>query len=77
MEKKQQTGVPPSVIMATGAIVGAAIGLLAAWLYTNNAPRITGKQGEERIAPPDPKSALKIAVSLLGVLRMIAGGQGR
>ncbi len=73
---KEKNGLDPKVILLLGGIVGAAIGLLGAWLYLNNAPRIVDGEGGERIAAPDPKAALKVAISLLGVLRMIAG-QGK
>ncbi len=75
MEKRDK-GIDPKLIVILGGIVGAAIGLLGAWLYLNNAPRLVDEEGDERVVAPDPKSALKVAVSLLGVLRMIAG-QGK
>ncbi len=73
---KQKQGIDPKIILILGGIVGAAVGVLGAWLYLNNAPRLVDEAGSERVAAPDPKSALKVAISLLGVLRMIAG-QGK
>ncbi len=76
MTEKKTQGMDPRLLLAVGGIVGAAMGLLGAWLYLNNAPRLVDDKGRERVAPPNPKAALKVAISLLGVLRMIAG-QGK
>jgi hypothetical protein len=51
---------------ATGAVVGAALGLGAAYLYVNAAE----KRGEQPDLPPS--EAVAIGLALLAVLRQLA-----
>ena len=55
-----------------GGVVGALIGALAGLLYFNSNVEVT-EAGEEQLPVPSAGDALKLGVSLIGLLRLITG----
>jgi len=58
--------------LVVGGVMGALIGALAGWLYFNSNVKVD-EAGEEHLPVPSPGEALKLGVSLLGLLRLITG----
>ena len=55
-----------------GGAIGTLVGVLAGWLYFNNNVKVD-ESGEERLPVPSSGDALKLGLSLLGLLRLITG----
>lgn len=55
-----------------GGMAGALIGVIAGLLYFNSNVEVTDA-GEEQLPAPSPADALKLGVSLIGLLRLITG----
>jgi len=55
-----------------GSLIGALIGALAGYLYFNSNVKMN-EAGEEQLPVPSAGDALKLGLSLLGVLRLITG----
>jgi len=55
-----------------GSLIGALIGALAGFLYFNSNVKVN-EAGEEQLPAPSAGDALKLGLSLLGVLRLITG----
>ncbi len=55
-----------------GGVMGALVGALAGWLYFNSNVKVD-EAGEEQLPTPSPGDALKLGLSLLGLLRLITG----
>lgn len=55
-----------------GGLIGALIGTLAGFLYFNSNVKVN-EAGEEQLPAPSAGDALKLGLSLLGVLRLITG----
>ncbi len=55
-----------------GGVIGAAIGVLAGWLYFNSNVKVDAT-GKEQLPAPTAGDALKLGLSLLGLLRLITG----
>jgi len=55
-----------------GGLVGALAGVLAGYLYFNSNVKVD-ETGKEQLPPPTPGDALKLGLSLLGLLRLITG----
>jgi len=55
-----------------GGLIGALIGALAGFLYFNSNVKVN-EAGEEQLPVPSSGDALKLGLSLLGVLRLITG----
>lgn len=60
-------------IMITGGIVGALLGVGAAYLYLRSAPIEVDREGRERLPSVQPGKALTVGLSLLTVLKHITG----
>lgn len=57
--------------LIVGGAIGALVGLLAAWIYVRD---LTEEEGQESTVPEvAPGDALKVGLSVLGLLRLIAG----
>ena len=54
-------------------LIGASLGALAGWMYLNSHPVEVDEEGEEHIEMPSATSALKLGVSMLGVMRQLTG----
>jgi hypothetical protein len=55
-----------------GGVMGALIGALAGLLYFNSNVKVD-EAGEEHLPIPSAGDALKLGVSLIGLLRLITG----
>ena len=55
-----------------GGVAGALIGALAGLLYFNSNVEVN-ETGEEQLPVPSAGDALKLGVSLIGLLRLITG----
>jgi hypothetical protein len=54
-----------------GGVIGALLGLLAAWIYVRDLPE--GEEQETQLPAITPGDALKLGLTALGLLRQIAG----
>lgn len=60
-----------SKALVVGGVIGALMGLLAAWIYVRDLPEEEGREITlPRLVPGD---ALKLGLGALGLLRQIAG----
>jgi hypothetical protein len=59
-------------VMLIGGLVGAVVGTLAGLLYFNSNPVDVDEEGNEHIAPPSTGDALKLSLSVLGILRSLS-----
>ncbi len=66
MKAKTQT-------LLIGGVLGAAVGALAGWLYYNSSEVMVDEEGHEHIDPPKPGEAVKLGLSVLGLLRSLSG----
>ena len=55
-----------------GGVAGALIGALAGLLYFNSNVEVN-EEGEEELPVPSAGEALKLGLSLIGLLRLITG----
>jgi len=55
-----------------GTATGALVGALAGFLYFNSNVKVD-EAGEEQLPVPSAGDALKLGLSLIGVLRLITG----
>ncbi len=55
-----------------GGILGALIGALAGWLYFKANARYT-EEGNVHLAMPSPGEAVKLGMSVWGMLRILTG----
>jgi len=58
-------------VLVIGGVLGAAFGVLGAWLYLKANPVEVGAEGEEQIVLPSAGHALKWSLGALGLLRQI------
>ncbi len=59
--------------LIVGGIIGALVGLLAAWIYVRD---LQAQEGQEPALPGvAPGDALKLGLGVLGLLRQVAGLQ--
>ena len=57
--------------LIVGGVIGALVGLLAAWIYVRDLP---GEEGQESALPEiAPGDTLRLGLGVLGLLRQIAG----
>lgn len=54
-----------------GGIIGAIVGVLGGMMYYNANVHVI-EEGTEELSPPDAGTALKLGLSVLGFLRLIA-----
>jgi hypothetical protein len=59
-------------VMLIGGALGAAVGVLAGWLYYNSNEVQVDEEGIEHIAAPKPGEAVKLGLSVLGLLRSLS-----
>lgn len=57
--------------MAIGGLLGVVVGVIAGLIYYNSYVNVDA-EGEEHLPAPSPSTAVKLGLSLLGVLRLIA-----
>lgn len=62
---------PKTKTLIAGGIVGALAGLIAGLVYYNANVQVTS-EGIEAVDPPDTGTAVKLGLSMLGFLRLIA-----
>jgi len=55
-----------------GGLIGALVGALAGFLYFNSNVKMN-EAGEEQLPIPSAGDAVKLGLSLMGVLRLITG----
>jgi len=55
-----------------GSVIGALVGALAGFLYFNSNVKVD-EAGEEQLPVPSAGDALKLGLSLIGLLRLITG----
>jgi hypothetical protein len=60
-------------VMVIGGILGALVGVGAAYLYLRSDPVEVDEEGEEKLPSVEPGDAIKLSLGVLGVLRQIAG----
>jgi len=60
-----------SKALIVGGAIGALLGLLAAWIYVRDLPAEEGQ--EPQLPAVVPGDALKLGLTVLGLLRQIAG----
>lgn len=57
--------------MAIGGLLGALVGIVGGLIYYNSYVAVD-EEGEEHLPAPSPSIAVRLGLSLLGVLRLIA-----
>lgn len=64
-------------VMITGGILGALLGVSAAYLYMRSVPLQVDEEGQERLPAIQPGKALAVGLGVLTVLKQITGmGKG-
>ncbi len=62
---------PKTKTVIAGGIVGVLAGLIAGLVYYNSNVMVD-TEGNEQVNPPDAGTAVRLGVSMLGFLRLIA-----
>ena len=60
-------------IMIIGGVVGALLGVGAAYLYLRSAPIEVDEEGRERLPAVPPGKAIAVSLGVLTVLKQITG----
>ena len=60
-------------VLMIGGVMGAMIGVTAAYLYLRSTPVEVDTEGNERLPSPAPGRALTIGLGILTVLKQIVG----
>lgn len=60
-------------VLLIGGVLGALVGVLAAYIYFNNAPVKVDETGKEMIEPPSAGQSVRVGLGLLTVLKMLTG----
>jgi hypothetical protein len=60
-------------VMITGGVVGALLGVSAAYLYLRSIPIEVDAEGQERLPAIQPGKALTVSLGVLTVLKQITG----
>lgn len=60
-------------IMVIGGVVGALLGVGAAYLYVQSAGIQVDEEGNERLPAVQPTKALTLGLAVMTILRQIAG----
>lgn len=60
-------------VLIFGGILGALIGVAAAYLYLRSAPIRVDESGRERLPAVSPSEALKVGLGILTTIRQIVG----
>jgi uncharacterized membrane protein YagU involved in acid resistance len=62
---------PKAKTLVAGAFVGLLAGLIAGLVYYNSNVSVDS-EGVEEVSPPDAGTAVRLGLSMLGFLRLIA-----
>jgi hypothetical protein len=62
---------PKTKTVIAGAIVGVLAGMIAGLVYYNSNVSVDS-EGVEEVSPPDAGTAVRLGLSMLGFLRLIA-----
>ena len=60
-------------VMIVGGVVGALLGVSAAYLYVRSVPVEQDEEGRERLPSINPGKALAVGLGVLTVLKQITG----
>jgi hypothetical protein len=60
-------------VMIVGGIVGALVGVGAAYLYLQSTPVETDREGRERLPSVQPGKAITASLGILTAIRQIVG----
>lgn len=60
-------------VLAAGAVAGALLGILGAYLYLRSVPVEFDGEGDDRLPTVNPGRAIAIGLSTLTLLRQIVG----
>ncbi len=60
-------------VMIIGGVVGALLGVSAAYLYLRSVPADVDEEGRERLPSIQPGKALAVSLGVLTVLKQITG----
>ena len=60
-------------VMVIGGVLGALLGVGAAYLYMRSIPIEEGEEGRQRLPAIQPSKALAVSLGVLTVLKQIAG----
>lgn len=60
-------------VMMIGGVVGALLGVSAAYLYMRSVPIEVDEEGRERLPAVQPGKALAVSLGVLTVLKQITG----
>jgi hypothetical protein len=60
-------------IMVVGGVLGALLGVSAAYLYMRSVPMEVDEEGREQLPTVQPGKALAVGLSVLTVLKQIIG----
>ena len=65
-------------VMIIGGVLGALLGVGAAYLYLQSTPIEVDEEGRERLPSVQPGKALTASVGVLTILKQVAGmGKGK
>lgn len=60
-------------VLLMGGLLGALIGVLAAYIYFNNTPVTVDEAGQESMEPPSAGQSVRVGLGVLTVLKMLTG----
>ena len=60
-------------VMVTGGVLGALLGVGAAYLYLRSAAVQVDEQGEEQLPAIQPSKALNLGLAVMSLLKLVVG----